>query len=304
MDGRANLGIALGVLAIMAGCRDRRPERADTSRALAPVYPASPLESTNWDSDAGPLMIVSDADNRERARVVLPEATDSTIESFEGVKPAVDGMKFDLFGRGGSSESVELSLAPAGQTRGQCYGWPRALVKGKVADWRVGFVKGHAYPVRLDSIEGRSSVDSAGLAIALTQTVATLPATNDPMFRGLPFRVRSAYTFRLDSIDVVVADVVRTVNEEANPRIEHVFVIAERAAGTNGRLDSGYSTRTAGSEDSIQATELLAVLQIGSARRPAVVISIEYDDGGNVALVERTGPGRWSLRWKSAYTDC
>jgi hypothetical protein len=171
-------------------------------------------------------------------------------------------------------------------------------------NWRVGFVSGRAVPIRLDSIEVISSRDSALLAIAVVQTAATLPAATEPTFRGLPFRVRSAYTFRLDSNDVVIADVIRTVNEEANPRVEHIFIIGERAVGTTGKYNVGYYSRTAGSEESVPVTDLLAVLGFGSAKHSAAVVSIEYDDGGKVGLIERTGPGQWSATWRSAYTDC
>jgi hypothetical protein len=140
--------------------------------------------------------------------------------------------------------------------------------------------------------------------VSLAQTAATLPIIADPTFKGLPFRVRSAYTFRLDSINVVIADVVRSVNEEANPRLEHLLIVGERTAGSNGRYKVGYYNRTAGAEESTQATEILAAILIGSARRPAVVVNIEYDDGGKLGLIERTGPGEWRATWKSAYTDC
>ena len=305
MAARANLYFALGLIAFFAGCRDRQPDKADSSRSLPPVYPSSPLESTNWDRDAGPLMVVADTAGPERARVVLPEATDSTIESFEGVNPPIEGLKFDLFGRGGRQRSsAVLSPLPRVNTRDQCYAWPRARVHGPTSEWRVGLASGRTSAIRLDSIEGRSSSDSAALAVALTQTAATLPAATDPAFRGLPFRVRSAYTFRLGSVEVVVADVVRTVNEEANPRVERLFIIGERGAGTTSKYEPGYYSRTAGAEDSIEATELLTALEIGPAKRPTVVVSIEYDDGGKIALIERTAPGRWTARWRSAYTDC
>jgi hypothetical protein len=304
MTARANLCFAVGMLAVGAACSDRRSDAADTTGTLAPVFPASPLESTNWDRDAGPLIIIADGGNPQRARIVFPEATDSTIESFEAVKPPVSGVQFDLFGRGGRKGSSGVLLLPPVNTRQQCYAWPQARLQATAMDWRVGLASGRASAIPLDSIEGRSSTDSSALAVALTQTAATLPATTDPVFRGLPFRVRSAYTFRLDSSDVVVADVVRTVNEEANPRVEHVFVIGERTAGTRGKYEPGYYSRTAGSEDVIQATDLLAVLEIGSTKRPAVILSLEYDDGGNIALIERTAAGRWTPRWKSAYTDC
>jgi hypothetical protein len=149
-----------------------------------------------------------------------------------------------------------------------------------------------------------SSADSAALAVALAQTAATLPVKVDPTFRGLPFRVRSAYTFRLDSVQVVVADIVRSVNEEANPRLEHILIIGERPSGTAGKFGVGYFSRTAGAEESTQATELLAAVAIGGMRLPAIVVNIEYDDGGKLGLIERTDSGQWQATWKSAYTDC
>ena len=146
------------------------------------------------------------------------------------------------------------------------------------------------------------SADSAALAVALAQTVATLPVAVDPTFRGLPFRVRSAYKFSLDTVDVVIADVVRAVNEEANPRVEHLLIFGERPHGASRKFNVSYYTRTAGAEESTQATEMLAVVRI--ANRPAVVVNVEYDEGGKLGLVERTAPGEWRLTWNSAYTDC
>jgi hypothetical protein len=124
------------------------------------------------------------------------------------------------------------------------------------------------------------------------------------MFRGLPFRVRSAYTFRLDSVDVVIADIVRTVNEEASPKVEHLFIIAERRDAVGGRYEPGYYNRTAGREESVQATDVLAVIQLGATKRPAIVVSLEYDNGGKIGLIERKDTGQWGVVWKSAYTDC
>ncbi|OLE15619.1 MAG: hypothetical protein AUG20_02460 [Gemmatimonas sp. 13_1_20CM_3_60_15] len=126
---------------------------------------------------------------------------------------------------------------------------------------------------------------------------------SDPTFRGLPFRVRAAFTFRLDSVDVVIADVVRSVNEEANPRIEHLLILGERPTGSSSPYDVRYSNRTAGSEESTQASELLAALRIGDAKRPGIVVNIEYSDGNRLELLERVG-SEWRLVWKSAYTDC
>ena len=94
------------------------------------------------------------------------------------------------------------------------------------------------------------------------------------------------------------------MNEEANPRLEHLLIIGERPAGTRGKYNLRYFSRTAGAEESTQATEVLAAVQIGAEKRPAIVVNIEYDDGGKLGLIERTGPDEWRATWKSAYTDC
>jgi hypothetical protein len=295
------------ILSICA-CRDRNRGQVDSAGAsLPPVYPGSPAGNTNWNVDAGPLMIVSVGGNGDSVAVVLPEATDSTIAALQDTSPPLSGLTFDLLGRSGMAGSpvAVLSLPRTVNTKQDCYSWPLAKLKSSRSNWRVGFASGHVHSIALDSIEAMPSADSAALAVSLAQTAATLPITVDATFTGLPFRVRSAFTFRLDSIDIVIADVVRSVNEEANPRLEHLLIVGERTAGgSTGRYKVGYYNRTAGAEESTQATEILAAVLIGPARRPAVVVNIEYDDGGKLGLIERTGPGQWRATWRSAYTDC
>jgi len=177
-------------------------------------------------------------------------------------------------------------------------------VRAPSSVWRVGFAGAHVQAIKLDSIEAMTSTDSAALAVSLAETAATLVNASDPAFRGLPFRVRSAYTFRLDSIHVVIADVVRSVNEEANPRIEHLLMIGEKRAGSIGKYTTGYYSRTAGAEETTQATEVLAAVRVGSSRKPAVVVNIEYDDGRVLGLIERVASGQWRSLWRSAFTDC
>ncbi|MFL5574129.1 MAG: hypothetical protein ACJ78R_11525 [Gemmatimonadaceae bacterium] len=289
------------------GCRADTRDKSDSARAsLSPVYPTNPLANTNWNSDAGPVMIVAAGIGGDSALVVMPEATDSTISTFQGVNAPIAGLAFDLFGRGGKVRSSVTAVALTSRdTTRECYAWPEArLSLSPPVTWQVGFATGHVHAIKLDSIEGIPSTDSAALAALIVRTVATLPAASDPTFRGLPFRVRSAYTFRLGSTDVVIADVVRSVNEEANPRLEHFLVVGEKQTGAGGNYDVGYFNRTAGPEESTQATEVLAVVQIGVTRRTAIVVSIQYDDGGKLGLIERDGVGEWRATWSSAYTDC
>jgi hypothetical protein len=268
------------------------------------VFPSRPASSTNWDVDAGPVMLVSLEGSADTTAVILPEIADSTIESIQDNVAPVTGLVFELFGRGGKLEESKAIPLRITEPKQECYGWPLAALRTTRPGWRVGFARGHARAIRLDSIEAMPSTDSAALAASLAQAAATLPIASDPTFRGLPFRVRSAYTFRLDSVDVVVTDVVRSVNEEANPRIEHLLLIGERPVGTPGKYNPAYYSRTAGAEETTQATEVLAAMLIGPSRKPALVVNIEYDDGRKLGLIERTAPGQWRSLWRSAYTDC
>ena len=108
----------------------------------------------------------------DTAAVVLPEATDSSITSFQGISPPIAGLTFDLFDRRGKMESsVSLSALPGADSTADCYSWPRAKVH-TTASWRVGFVSNKVVAVKVDSIESLSSPDSASLAAAITQTRA------------------------------------------------------------------------------------------------------------------------------------
>ena len=293
--------LTLGVLA----CRDKGQDAGDSSRgSLPPVAASAPGGNPNWDVDAGPVMLVSIGNSADSAAVILPDVSDSTIASVQGAIAPIRGLVFDLFGRTGKIDGSKVVTAIRSDSTHDCYAWPLAGARGANPGWRVGFTSGHAQAVKLDSIEAMSSVDSASLAASLARTAATLPIASDPTFTGLPFRVRSAYTFRLDSIDVVIADVVRSVNEEANPRIEHLFIIVERPAGTTGKYTPAYYSRMAGAEETTPTSEVLAAVRIESSRTPAVIINIENDDGQQLGLIERTAPGQWRSVWRSAYTDC
>lgn len=294
------------LLFVVVACRGKERDRGDSAASLPPVFSLGPSSNTNWDMNAGPLMLVSVASSGDSAAIVLPEVTDSTIGAIQGATPPVTGLVFELFGRGGEVEpATTISLLPSpADTKQDCDAWPAAKLRSPHTGWSVGFVSGNVRAIKLDSIEGLPSTDSAALAASLAQSAATLPVASDPTFRGLPFRVRSAYTFRLDSVDVVIADVVRMLNEEANPRLEHLLLIGERPKGTKGKYNVGYFSRTAGAEETVQATEILAAVEIGTAKRPAIVVNAESEEGGKLGLLERTAPGQWRVTWKSAYTDC
>lgn len=306
MAGRLAVAGKIFVLLIMVlACRDKAGDSATGGRSLPAVFSLGPSSNTNWNVNAGPVMLLSAGSSSDSVSIVLPEATDTTIELLQDVTPPVSGLVFELFNRGGKLDSTRVSpQKPGADTTRDCSTWPVARAQSTHPGWRVGFVRGNVRAIPLDSIESLQSADSAMLAASLAQTAATLPVSSDPTFRRLPFRVQSAYTFRLDSVEVVIADIVRTLNEEANPRIEHLLLIGERSAGTKARYAVGYFSRIAGAEETMQATEVLAAVRIGVSKSPAIVVSVESEEGVKLGLIERTGPGQWRSTWKSAYTTC
>lgn len=293
-------------LVFALGCRDSSRKDSELSRgSLPPVFSLGPISNTNWNVNAGPVMLVSVGSGSDSAALVLPEVTDSTMEEVQGIAPSLSGLVFDLFGRSGNVDfSTVVTLTTTANGQRDCNAWPAAKVQSAHTNWRVGLLRGNVKAVALDSIESLSSADSAALVASLAQSAATIPVSADPVFRRLPFRVRSAYTFRLDSVEVVIADIVRSLNEEANPRIEDIFLIGERPIGTTGKYSVGYFNRIAGAEETMQATEVLAAVEIGVSKRPAVIVNVESEEGTQLGFIERVGPGRWRYTWRSAYTDC
>jgi hypothetical protein len=300
MSSRTSLSLLL-----LLACRGKDAETGRSSvTSLPPVFSLGPVNNTNWDPSAGPVMLVSANDVGDSVAIVLPDATDSTMDTLGLPMPEISRVTFDLYGRAGKIASSAIGPISTPDTSTVCDAWPSAHLRTGHQGWQVALASGSARAVPIDSIEGLSSADSASLAASLAESVASLPVASDLTFRRLPFRVRYAYTAHADSTEIVVADIVRALNEEANPRIEHIFLIGERPRETIGKYAIAYYNRTAGAEETTQAAEILAALEIGSSRRKAFVVNVESDKGARFGLIERLKPLEWQPAWWSAYTGC
>jgi hypothetical protein len=223
---------------------------------------------------------------------------------------------FSRAGAAGQARAVVAATPGAGEVAGDCTVWPSArLGPASGADvvprWTVGFVGGRAAPIPLDSLEALSSADSAALTVALARAAAGLPGDTARRLRGLPFAVRSARRFSPEpGVDAVVAVLTRTVNQEATPFAERVLLVAERPHGSTGPFTVAYHERALGSEETIESPDVLAAVRLGDGGtpgqegRPTLVLSREYYEGSAYTLLERVGPGRWRVRWTSAYRGC
>src|SRR3954471_466964 len=110
-------------------CRGSDDNAGGSRKSLPPVYSLGPSSNTNWDVNAGPVMLFSLAEGSDSVAIVLPEATDSTIEALQNTTPAIQGLVFDLFGRSGRIASSSAKPLAVTDTARECNAWPSAKLQ-------------------------------------------------------------------------------------------------------------------------------------------------------------------------------
>ncbi len=250
-------------------------------------------------------MLLSHSESMANAAVVLPGLTDSTLAAVASFAlDPLSNMAVDLFGPAGLAEATTLVIGSQNLNPESCVSWPTGtLTPPPKHPWRFGLRKGVAAALSLDSLEGITPADSSRVTVEIARIASVVAEGRDPAFRGLPFSVRRAYRFSLGSNSVLVGDVVRKINEEANPRVEHLLLVAERSTVGDGKYIAAFESRVAGSEEKVRTNDILGVVRFVRGN-PAIVVTFEYEDGGKVALLERTGEKQWRITWRSAYTGC
>src|SRR3954468_6939885 len=130
---------AIATIIVLPACRDRSKDGGETDRAsLPPIFPKGPAGSTDWNSDAGAVILIRSGNTDDSAAVVMPDVTDSTISSLNGITPALNAVTVDLFGRSGKIEShVPLTVVSGVDTTEGCFTWPAARLKQAHSGWSV-----------------------------------------------------------------------------------------------------------------------------------------------------------------------
>lgn len=305
------------VTALLGACERKAPAKlADTVSTVPPAAPESPTVRpaafpSTWDTSAGPVMFVRGNTTAE-AYVIYPAITDSTPSDAVHFDSAIArNATVELFQRAGGGEAARVG-APAGGEwdADQCIEWPAAKMQtpastDATSGWTVAFLKGRAKPLALDTVEAMAHADSARLAADVTRLVSTAPNDTARTFRGIPYSVRTAYRFSpAAGIEAVVADVVRTLNQEAAPLEEHTLIVGERPVGSSAPYRLGYREVTAGSDETLESSDVLAAVSIGATPHVDLVLAREGYESNAYALLERQSDGRWKLRWTSAHTGC
>lgn len=312
---RASLAIAALAVTLLACGDDDKPVARDSVGVSVPVSTDSAVPAPvglAWDpAVAGPALFVPGGD-AGAVMVVFPQFTDSTVSDSTAIAaaPPLGATTVELFSRAGRVGEAQVG-APDGRAPrddGGCIAWPGARLTSGASPtgWLVGFARGHAAAMPLDSIEHLARADSSRMAADAARLASQIPNDTAVAFSGLPFVVRTAYRFQpAPGVEAIVADVVRRIAQEANPREQHVLLVAERPAGQPGaRWRLAYHARASGPEDVVETREVLAAVTLGAARTPALLLGLTYYEGSAYTLLERTDDGAWRERWSSAYAGC
>ena len=295
----------------------------EKQRAAPPIDSAVPLRpaalgssnapaATTWDARLGPVLLVS-GPTADLATVVVGDSSRAgadTITEREAI--AIRSTPAILVGRGDSMQiGILQEVRSAKGDDSECTGWPTWGIASArpgipLSPWAVGFVGATVQPIRMDSIESMSRVDSARLAADVTRLASTLPAGGGDRFVGLPFTVTSLWRFRAGpGAEGVVANLVRHINQEARPFEERTLLIAERdSTRREERLTLAYFDRSQGAEETVESRDVLALARPTPDAQPMLVLGRDYGDGMSYALIQRDPSARWREKWHSPRGHC
>ena len=314
---RVRTGVA-SVLALWlsAGCErtEPAPGRKDTAVTVVPLPDSAVVQlppPSTWDSSAGPALFVASQAPTEATVIIGTHADSAALDTARFDVALVRAIELDLFAPGRRVGSARVGAAASPPRSDSCATWPSVTLIAATPDtasrpsWTVGFQVGHAAEVALDSIEGLPSADSSRVAAEVARIASALPGDTAASFRGLPFVVTKAWRARVRNRQILLAIVVRNVNQEANPRQERLFLVAERdtTQSSAARYAPAYHERVTGLEETIETTDPIAMVLLGTERRPTIVVTRDGPMGAAYALIERVA-GHWQRRWASVYSGC
>jgi hypothetical protein len=277
-------------------------DSADVPDSLRSDTTVVATRSRDWRPAAGRMLLVPTAQS-DLALAVFPEYTADSSLTTARFEHGPGSSEYELYGADGSSVSSRLTNftpPPPG-----CESWPSVRLDPPPASavWSIGLQSGRAQAIPFTALARMTGRDSSRAVIELARLASQAPGDTIAALRGLPYVTRSAYMARLpDSQLVVFAELVRRLNVEANPVEERIVIIGERTA-SDVPYDLAFSERHTGDEESVPTTDLIGLVQLGDGRLEAFAAR-DFSEAGSFLMIERSAPGRWSLRWQSAYSGC
>jgi len=267
-----------------SSCRKRdasnvRDSAADTMRPAS----AASSSASDWATELGQMLLVP-SDSNKTAVVLYPIDPSARLI---GSQPTT------LVNAAG--DTTRVKLVPSDSQ--ECGDAPVVHLAGAVpAAWSVGLLARSAKLLRMDSIAGLPSADSARLAAELTRLASALATQPGSRFTGLPFAVFGAHRFESDGRQFLVGHLVRHLNQEAAPGEERTFVIAERSSSSRAEpFVVAYSERSEGTEDTAEHFETLAAVR--GRDSPLLLVARDQLSKTTYEILERRPDGTWRTRW-------
>jgi hypothetical protein len=276
--------LSSSIAMVACGKRDAAT-RADSSASAATAAAATSPDSA-WVAELGQMLVVP-SDSENAAVILFPASPSPRLVSSRVIT---------LLNAAGDSAVTRLAMTPADSQL--CGDAPIVHIRGAVrSPWSVGLLGRAVSPVRMDSIEALSPADSARLAAELARLASTLHTSPDSRFAGLPFVVLAARHMVDRGREIVVAHLVRRVNQEAAPLEEHTFLIAERpaSAGNDAPYAVHHSLRSEGSEENAEHFDVLSAVR--GTESLLLLIARDQDARTHYEVLERSSDGAWRTRW-------
>lgn len=297
----ASLAVAIPVA--LAACRgsEGRPAN-DTGTPETPPSRPPGVAAPAWPAALGGVLLVAGEPPRGGVLLVPDSAAGPEVLS------QVRGAPVTLFGPAGRVGDAEVTGVAIDEDD-ECITWPTVRLErapgAADAPWAFGILRAGALglaPRPLTALATMAGRDSARLAMDLARFASGLPDDSVAAFRGLPIVVRTAALAVLDSAtELVVAEVVRRVAQEATPLEDRVAFIATRPRA-GGPFVLAWQARVNGLEETIEATDPVAVLTWG-ADGVAILLQRESARGVRYELVWRDAGG-WRRGWASPWAGC
>jgi hypothetical protein len=265
---------------------------SDASRArTVSVDTAHQGARVPWFENVAPLLLAP-AHSNDRALVIAADSLAEDLEDGSLAEP-VTLVRLD-----GSTSAVRVSLSSGSE------GCVDGVLLPAPADaWGVGFVGRAPIGLRVDSLRSIARQDSAALATAVFRLASAIPNARGGRFAGLPFSLVDLWRFRTpDGAVVVVATTKRQINQEDSPLEERTMMIAE--GDSTASLTLAHSSRATGPEETVEGSELLAVVSFPGRTDVQLIFGHDFGDETAYSIVERAARGSWTPRWSSRRFSC
>src|SRR6185295_19677726 len=111
----------------------------------------------------------------------------------------------------------------------------------------IGLAGGVARSLKSDSIESLSQADSTRYGVVTARLASGASAATPSRLTGLQFSLTALRRVRLGDTTIIVAQLVRRVNQEASPAEERTLIVAEQRGSSE--FVAVHSSRSEGTEE-------------------------------------------------------